>query len=298
MDLNFSTSVTSDVIEFLRAIKKGDIKKVNFFLTLGKFNSTMLVPGEDDCDENEQPLWDDEHEYGFTPLILACSNGQLKAVKLLIKAGADVNQDRWNTGEELKPIHFTDSLEILEYLLNHGADINATDRMNNTLINMVISKDDNTWANFLIDRGADPTIEVETGWGDNYDAIQNAIDKRNYPILKKIFNSGVDLKPYLVELASTGFTEFVAEILVQHKLDKPNINQALFRAAEYGHAQIVEMLIQNGADVNTRYCTEQEFSNAYWFPDYKITEMTPVEIAKEKGHSEVIKILIAAGAGD
>lgn len=105
-------------------------------------------------------------------------------------------------------------------------------------------------------------------------------------------------KPYLVELASTGFTEFVAKILVQHKLDKPNINQALFRAAEYGHVQIVELIIQNGADVNTRYCTEQDFSNAYWFPDYKITEMTPLEIAKKEGHSEVINILIAAGARD
>lgn len=100
--------------------------------------------------------------------------------------------------------------EFLEYLLNQGADINATDKMNNTLIKMVISSDDNTWANFLIDRGADPTIVVDAGWGDGYDAIQNAIDEKNYPILKKIFNSGVDSKPYLVELASTGFTEFGA----------------------------------------------------------------------------------------
>jgi len=55
------------------------------------------------------------------------------------------------TQARLKAIHFTDSLEVLEYLLNQGADINATDRMSNTLINMVMSRDDNTWANFLID---------------------------------------------------------------------------------------------------------------------------------------------------
>ena len=101
--------------------------------------------------------------------------------------------------------------------------------MRNTLINMVMSNNDNTWANFLIDRGADPTIEVDSGWGDGYNAIQQAIDKKNYPILKKIFNSGVDSTPYLVELASTGFTDFVAEILVQHKLD---INHALFPQLE------------------------------------------------------------------
>ncbi len=42
----------------------------------------ILVPGEDECEENEQPLWENEEEYGFTPLILACSNGQLEVVRL------------------------------------------------------------------------------------------------------------------------------------------------------------------------------------------------------------------------
>ena len=144
MDPNASKSEYSAVIDFLRAVKTGNFKQIKKFLGSGKFTSTILVPGEDDCDENDQPLWDDENEYGFTPLILACSNGNLKVVKLLIEAGADIEQDRWNTGEELKPIHFTNSLKILEYLLNQGADINATDRMSNTLNNMVMSRDDST----------------------------------------------------------------------------------------------------------------------------------------------------------
>lgn len=210
-----------------------------------------------------------------------------------------MEQTRWNSGEDLRPIHFAASLEILEYLLERGADINATDLMGNSLINMVISGRDNTWASFLIDRGADPTIVVDTGWGCGYDAVQNAIEKKNYFILNKIFDSGVDMKPYLVELASQGFIEFVAEILSQDKLEIINqeeINQALFRATEYGHAQIVKMLIQNGADINTRFCEEGELEIADWVSEYKVTEMTPLEIAKKRGHVKVINILIAAGA--
>ena len=65
----------------------------------------------------------------------------------------------------------------------------------------------------MIDRGADTTIFVDDGWGCGYDAVQNAIEKKNYPILKKLFDSGIDFKPYLVELAFQGFTEFVAEVL-------------------------------------------------------------------------------------
>jgi ankyrin repeat protein len=293
MDTSVSDSDFSAIIDFLRAVKTGDTEKVKYFFALGNFAHTILVPGEDECEENDQALWDDEDEYGFTPLILACSNGHLKIVELLIEAGADIEQRRWNSDEDLTPIHFAASLDILKYLLNQGADINATDMMNNTLINRVIH--DNTWASFLIDRGADPTIVVDTGWGGGYDAVQNAIEKNNYDILKKIFDGGVDAKPYLVELASQGFNDFVAEILEQHK---QQIDYALFEAARYGHASIVKMLIQNGADVNTRACKEEELEIAYWDYDYKVTDMTPLEIAKEKGHVEVINILIAAGARD
>lgn len=171
--------------------------------------------------------------------------------------------------------------------------------MGNTLINRVISWGNNTWASFLIDKGADPTIVVDTGWGGGYDAVQNAIEKKNYSILKKIFNNGVDMKPYLFELASRGFTEFVAEVLAQHKLqiNQDEINQALFQAAEYGHTPIVKMLIQNGADVNTRDYEEGELELACW-NDYEATKITPLEIAQKKGHLEVINILIAAGARD
>jgi len=83
-------------------------------------------------------------------LILACSNGNLKVVKLLIEAGADVDQDRWNTGE-VKNNTLYGFIRSFGIFTQSGADINATDRMSNTLINMVMSRDDNTWANFLID---------------------------------------------------------------------------------------------------------------------------------------------------
>lgn len=296
MDTNVPNSDYSAIIDFLRAVKKGEIKKVKKFLGSGNFNSTILVPGQDECEDNDQPLWDDVEECGFTPLILACSNGKLKVVKLLVEAGADIEQTRYNSDEDLTPIHFAASLEILEYLLAQGADINATDLMGNSLINRVISRGDNTWASFLINRGADPTIVVDTGWGGGYDAVENAIEKKNYLILKKIFDNGVDLKPYLAALASQGLVEFVAEALAQCKLqiNHKEINSALFRAAEHGHAPIVKMLIQNGADVNTKDYEEGELELCW--NDYEATEITPLAIANKKAHVEVINILIAAGA--
>lgn len=282
-------------INFLKSIKQGDIKKVKKILVSREFDLDFFIPEKDDYDENEQPLWDDEDEYGFTPLILACSSGKLEVVKLLVAAGANIEQGRYGSDDDLKPIHFAASLEILEYLLDQGADINATDMMGNTLISMKISEDNDTWTSFLIDRGVNLTIEVDTGWGSGGDAVQNLIYKKNSFILKKIFDSGFDLKPYLVDLATQGYTEYVAEIMAQQKL---KINEALFRAAESGQAQIVEMLIRNGADINTKACKLEDMEASYWVDDYKVTEMTPLEVAKEKGHTEVINILTAARAKD
>jgi len=53
MDTNASDS--SIQLTFLRAVKTGNVKQIKKFLASGKFNPTILVPGKDDCDENDQP---------------------------------------------------------------------------------------------------------------------------------------------------------------------------------------------------------------------------------------------------
>jgi len=54
MDTNASDSEYSAVLTFLRAVKTGNVKQIKKFWH--QENSTpILVPGEDDCDENDQP---------------------------------------------------------------------------------------------------------------------------------------------------------------------------------------------------------------------------------------------------
>jgi ankyrin repeat protein len=58
------------------------------------------------------------------------------------------------------------------------------------------------------------------------------------------------------------------------------------------------MLIQNGADINTKYYKLKDLQSDdwVWVSEYEPPKMTPLEIAKERGHLEVIKVLIAAEA--
>ena len=50
MHTSVSNSDFSAEIDFLRAVKNGDIKEVKNFLASGKFYSMILVPGEDECE--------------------------------------------------------------------------------------------------------------------------------------------------------------------------------------------------------------------------------------------------------
>ena len=64
----------------------------------------------------------------YTPLIEAIENTNLKLVKELVNAGADVNETK--TGSRYTPLHAAVSwhnFEIVKFLVEHGADINKKD---------------------------------------------------------------------------------------------------------------------------------------------------------------------------
>ena len=92
--------------EIHKVAEKGDIKKVSSFLKAGV--DPDLV-----------------NENGATPLILAIASGNLKIVSLLIKHGANINNNK--NPKILPPLIQASSfgqLEIISLLLKHGANVN------------------------------------------------------------------------------------------------------------------------------------------------------------------------------
>jgi ankyrin repeat protein len=85
-------------------------------------------------------------EYDSTPLHCACREGNIEIVKLLIKYGADVNcQNRYSTiypiFDVLASTTITDSLPIIQLLIEEGADIKVVDSFGNTLLHYAIEKE-------------------------------------------------------------------------------------------------------------------------------------------------------------
>ena len=98
---------------------------------------------------------------GGTALMFAARAGDLASLKLLVAAGADVNdRDAWGVSATVLAAHsgFT---ELVEFLLEKGADANAA-AAGFTALHIAIMRRDEKMARALLDHGADPNTPLRT----------------------------------------------------------------------------------------------------------------------------------------
>jgi ankyrin repeat protein len=95
-----------------------------------------------------------------TPLMFAARSGDLESAKLLVAAGANVNDtDAWGVSVMVLAAHsgFTD---LVEFLLGKGADVNASGAGFAALHAAVMRRDD-TLVRTLLAHGADPNLPLK-----------------------------------------------------------------------------------------------------------------------------------------
>jgi ankyrin repeat protein len=96
-----------------------------------------------------------------TPLLFAARVGDLASAKLLVAAGADVNEvDAWGISVTVLAAHsgFT---EMVEFLLDKGADANAA-KAGFTALHEAIMRRDERMASALLTHGAHPNTPLQT----------------------------------------------------------------------------------------------------------------------------------------
>ena len=192
-------------------------------------------------------------------LLLAIQRGDREAIPKLLQEGADINVRDAQGRTPVMIATYQHNTKMVRELLQAGADINIRD---------------NNKENPLLHAGAQ-------GW---LDILKLAIEAHADTSLTNRFG-GISIIP----ASERGHVEVVRELLTCTNINVNHINNlgwtALLEAivlsdGGQAHQQIVQLLIDHGADVN--------------LPDKD--GVTPLQNARKRGFTEIERILQQAGA--
>ncbi len=180
----------------------------------------------------------------------------LAETQTLLKAGGDANFKE-NGRPLLSWAAQNGSAEIVQALIDSGADLNAADAIGHTALMRATDMDKRDVAAVLLKAKADPNAESQNG--DT--ALSLAIQSGYGDMVKLLVEGGADVNlstkegdSYVLAAAQSGNLEIVS-ILGAAKADMNRSNAAytpLIYAIEQGNKDLVSTLLKNGADPNAR----------------------------------------------
>ena len=123
-------------------------------------------------------------------LFIACQNGNLKIVKILIEHGADVNKTKAsNNSTPILTAAQSGYLKIVELLIEYGADINKINSHGFTPLILAIDEENFEVVKVLLKSGADINIVGDRG----RTALFFAINQENQELIKFLIDKGANV---------------------------------------------------------------------------------------------------------
>ncbi|KAF7976885.1 hypothetical protein HWV62_5427 [Athelia sp. TMB] len=194
-------------------------------------------------------------ENGSPPLYYASYIGLIQLVDYLIAQGADLNALGGKWGTALHAALQEDHFEIVKLLLENGADANVMAGQETSALQVALSKDhiNIEIIKLLLETGAD--VNAAGGMYDN--ALQAAANCGSLEITKLLLERGADVNKAGGEYGTV-----------------------LQAASNHGSLEVVGLLLENGAKVN------QTGGKFY----------TALQAASNQGSLEIVRLLLKNGA--
>ncbi|KAJ6555637.1 hypothetical protein DFH09DRAFT_1318046 [Mycena vulgaris] len=219
-------------------------------------------------------------EHG-TALRAACFNGAIELVQLLLENGADVNTagEYYGYGTALQAASARGHTKIVLLLLEKGADINTTDERFGTALQAACSDGTIELVRLLIQKGADVDAAGERGT-----ALQRACKEGHTDVVRLLIANGADVNAQggiygtALQAAAAVSGQWIVEWISPGHDYRPLPAFWIPMDADARKAEIIRLLLKNGADVNER------------------TGIHALQRATAVGYTQVAQILVDNGA--
>ncbi|XP_035225607.1 ankyrin repeat domain-containing protein 17-like, partial [Stegodyphus dumicola] len=255
---------------------------------------------------------------GNTPLMFACAAGHEAIVRVLLDAGARVEDHNENGHTPLMEAASAGHVEVAKLLVDRGASINThSNEFKESALTLACYKGHLEMVRFLLEAGADREHKTD----EMHTALMEASMDGHVEVARLLLDSGAQVNMPAdsfespLTLAACGGHVELAMLLLDRGANIEEVNDEgytpLMEAAREGHEEMVALLLSQGADINAQTEETQEtaltlaccggFLEVADFlvkagADIELGASTPLMEAAQEGHLELVKYLISAGA--